>query len=32
MRAAGQAGTAVPKLEMLYQMLRLRDLNGAANP
>jgi 2-dehydropantoate 2-reductase len=32
MRAAGQAGAAVPKLEMLYQMLRLRDLNGAANP
>src|SRR4051794_31731585 len=31
-KAAKQAGAAVPKLEMLYQMLRLRDLNRAANP
>jgi 2-dehydropantoate 2-reductase len=31
-KAAKQAGAAVPRLEMLYQMLRLRDLNRAANP
>jgi len=31
-RAAQQAGAAVPRLEMLYRMLRLRDLNRSANP
>jgi 2-dehydropantoate 2-reductase len=31
-KVAEQAGAAVPRLETLYQMLRLRDLNRAANP
>jgi 2-dehydropantoate 2-reductase len=31
-KAPKQAGAAVPRLEMLYRMLRLRDLNRAANP
>jgi 2-dehydropantoate 2-reductase len=31
-KVARQAGAAVPRLETLYQMLRLRDLNRAANP
>jgi 2-dehydropantoate 2-reductase len=31
-RVARQAGATVPRLEMLYRMVRLRDLNRAARP